>query len=80
MDIETSKIFKKFADCEIVNDYSGRGMFGKTTTGIILEDETEFMSVIAEIMVSGEEEEREIVAEYLTNIKEDSMGFQKIFY
>lgn len=65
---------------EIYEDYSGRGMFGRKTTGIVFENDNDFFEAIAEIMVSGEEEEREEVAEYLTEIKKDSMGLNVIYY
>jgi hypothetical protein len=55
-------------------------MFGSTTAGIIVDDFNEFMVGIAEIMVSCDEDEREMVAEDLININQDSMGLQKLIY
>lgn len=65
---------------EIYEDYSGRGMFGSKTDAVTFDSEREFMNAIAEVMVSDDEDERELVAEAIRNIRSDSLGLGVIYY
>ncbi|MBD3196343.1 MAG: hypothetical protein GF317_14890 [Candidatus Lokiarchaeota archaeon] len=68
-------------DIKIYEDYSGRGMFGSTTTGIVVDDMNILREVIGQLLISGEEEEREIVGEWLIGgIRTDDLGLDKIIY
>lgn len=80
MEKNVADIIQSYSDCEIHEDYSGRGMYGNKTTGIVFEDEQEFFNAISEIMVSGDDEEREDVSDWLFNVKRDSMGLGVIYY
>ena len=77
---EAAKTIANYCNGKIDKNYSGRGMFGKTTYGVVIDDESELFYGLAEIMTSGNQEERENVAEWLCNIKSDNMGLQMIYY
>lgn len=64
---------------EIRKDYSGRGMYGETTCGVV-GDSSDFYEAVGEVIREGEYEEREELAEFISNMKQDSMGMQTIFY
>jgi hypothetical protein len=64
---------------ELYENYSGRGMYGRKTTGIVFSSQ-EFFEAIAEIIIYGDEEEREELAEYLTEIKSDNLALDQIYY
>ena len=65
---------------EIREDYSGRGMYGKSTAGIVC-DESDMFEALAEIMESGDKEEREYVAKDIRyGFRTDSMGYSTIYY
>lgn len=76
---------KKFAElicensmsCEIRDDYSGRGMFGKTTTGIVCGSIEEFVKSCVAATLEEPESMEEIFTE---NIRSDNMGLDIIFY
>lgn len=65
---------------EIYEEYSGRGMFGKTTTGVKIENQEDFFNIIADILEDGDDEEREEVAKAMRKLKWDSLGLGLIFY
>jgi len=67
-------------------DYSGRGMFGKSCVGIVGGNILEIVHEIV-LCVSGEvsnleefQDEIGEILEELTNYREDSMGLDKIIY
>jgi hypothetical protein len=64
-------------ECVIYEDYSGRGMYGETTTGIVTSSISEFIkSCIAATL-----DEPEVMEKILSkNIRSDSMGLDIIFY
>lgn len=76
---EVAEIFENYGNVEVRDNYSGRGMFGRICYGIVC-DEYEFFETLGNIMVDGTEEEREEVAEYISNIKRDNMGLDMIYY
>ena len=79
------------SDLRIYEDYSGRGMYGKTTTGIQCDDIKDFLDAVGETfcnMVSdasfeGEDYDMELADELkdlLTNHRQDSLGLGYIIY
>jgi hypothetical protein len=67
-------------EIEVREDYSGRGMYGKSTAAIVC-DESNMFEAIAGIMESGDEEEREYVADNIRyGFKTDSMGYSTVYY
>lgn len=75
---EAAEIITEFGG-ELREDYSGRGMYGKTTAAVVFDGEQEFYSAIAEVM-ECDIEDRETVANALRNIRTDNMGKGMIFY
>lgn len=65
---------------QIIEDYSGRGMIGETTFGVVFDDNTDIFSTIADILSDGYEDEQEIVADALYWLKSDSYGTGIIYY
>lgn len=82
MDKKAAEILADYNyELEVYEDYSGRGMYGSTTTGIV-GSQSDLFSAIGEVMMSGDEEDIEIVGTALREdtIRTDSMGMQTIFY
>lgn len=82
MDIEVASILAGYGDLEVREDYSGRGMFGKTTTGLV-GDMPKVMRAIGEVMVSRNEDDIETIGYALANgdgFRIDSMGMSIIIY
>jgi hypothetical protein len=69
-----------YEEGEIRPDYSGRGMFGKTTHGVVYDSMADFYTALAYVTAEGNEEEREAVAGALENLNTDNMGFGVIVY
>lgn len=69
-------------ELEIHEDYSGKAMYGKTTTGVV-GSQGAFNAALAEFIREACDqgpEDCEDVADALRNIRQDSMGLDKIWY
>lgn len=69
-------------NCEIYEDYSGRGMYGDTTTGIVVKSE---ISLITDILrnlrdISEQLDEANIKSIDIRNLCIDSLGHDVIIY
>lgn len=84
-------LFEEHTDyeVEIHEDYSGRGMFGKTTTGVELDEEPAraLLKLMAELLLDREKinTNADKLRDFLDliickNYGEDSMGHDYIFY
>lgn len=78
-------------DLQIYGDYSGRGMYGKTTTGIQTDDVGKFLEAVGQAFVDmisdatldGENYDMtmaEDLQETLSDYKQDSLGMGYIIY
>jgi len=70
-------------DVELRKDYSGRGMFGDTTAGIVVESFDEFLTGIGDFLEYLTDDEIELankVGKALMNIRTDNMGLKIIIY
>lgn len=78
-------------DLRLYENYSGRGMYGKNTTGISCENMAQvmeavgnaFYGMIEDAMVDGEDydpTEAENLTDVLTNLRTDSLGLGIIVY
>ncbi len=80
---EAAEIFSYYGG-EIEENYSGKGMYGKTTTAIIFDSTEEFFKAIADIMTDTLQDvdyvTADSVAYALKHLKEDSMGKDAIIY
>jgi len=66
---------------EIINDYSGRGMFGETCVGFTAADIREAFGVFADCLSEIEDaDERDAFVKCFRYVQTDSMGFDTIFY
>ena len=77
---EVAKIINNYCygDCEIYEDYSGRGMYGRTTTGI--KSDSSITSLLADVMEKADEDEREMVADAMRSMRSDNLGLGMIYY
>lgn len=61
-------------------DYSGRGMFGETTTAVV-GDKDDFQAAKDEALQQAiEDEDEELVEGLKGGFKEDDMGLRMVFY
>lgn len=78
-------------DLQIYEDYSGRGMYGKTTTGIECDSINDFLkavgeafcNLVADATMEGEDYDMtmaEYLQETLCNFTQDSLGMRYIIY
>lgn len=69
---------------EIRENYSGRGMYGKETAGVIFDDEKEFYKTVAEIVQmcieDNNAEDCDLICDALRNMQIDNMGKGIIYY
>lgn len=79
MTTEAAKIIAIYGG-EILENYSGRNMFGERTTGVIFEDQSEFNLAIADLLERCDRDECEVVANAIRYLKTDNMGKQTIYY
>ena len=78
--IEELELIQKCAECNgdeltVYEDYSGRGMFGDTTTGLVVNDDSDFndlIDVVTEISPN--------LGRKLEKAKCDALGFKIIYY
>lgn len=80
---EHAEFFQKALDycgeeCEIKEDYSGRGMFGKTTYGIVFAGPTILMESVLTYIKETEVEYEDIPD--LASLRSDNMGMSIIWY
>ena len=62
-------------ELSICEDYSGRGMCGDTTTGLVVASDTEFKELIAEVASDDSSLGRK-----LAKAKSDNLGLKYIYY
>jgi len=82
MDAKLAETLADFVDAEIYEDYSGRGMFGKTTTGLVVDNITELLAAVinnADLLVEQDDEYPEALFS-INGFRVDSMGTQTIVY
>jgi len=71
------KDFAEEGGLDFRGSYSGRCMYGKACVGVVAEDFASFLAFFA-ILVRNLEDDNDI--ESLTNVRQDSMGRQIIYY
>ena len=88
---ELAEILVDYGDFEIYEDYSGRGMYGKATTGIQCDSVEEVLGAVGELFFTmildakdeGEDYDTEMadeLKEFLANYQYDSLGVGYIVY
>lgn len=85
---ENAKFIKEAYDymgeeCEIRSDYSGRGMYNRTTFGVILENPVDMTAIlieyIREALIGGEEDLYDTLPEF-PKLNWDNMANRYIVY
>lgn len=80
---ETAELITDYSG-EIHEDYSGRGMYGETTTAVVLDSENDFYKAIAGIfndcMLDSNMHDADLIIQYLKNVKMDNLGTGIIIY
>lgn len=66
------------SDGEVYHNYSGRGMFGKTTTGVVFQSKEKFYEALADVVERGKNLLE--LANFIRSIKFDSLGLGIIVY
>lgn len=70
--------------CEWRESYSGRGMYGKSTSGVVVEQVTDIAQIAAHaaylLCEQGKMEEAEDLVDELDALQVDNMGLQFIVY
>ncbi len=85
MTIEQAKFLKECIeysgeDCEVRLKYSGRGMFGRETIGVVVEDESQLLNqVIQYIKENLSDIKAEDIPEF-SGFRRDNMGRKMILY
>jgi hypothetical protein len=83
MDIRIAEIIENYGcDIEIRDDYSGRGMFGRTTVAVVCSF-PDFIYALKNACLSVEEgdEDYELLRSFnVSNLSMDSMGYESVFY
>jgi hypothetical protein len=70
-------------DIEHMEDYSGRGMYGNRTSGVVVDSVSEFLSAIGQYLESADIDEMEnikTIGSALRKINVDNMGLSVIIY
>ena len=72
-------------EVQLYEDYSGRGMYGKTTTGVVVESILSFYSSLADSLedmleYDDKEEVQKLIAAMKDIHSSDSLGFSTILY
>ena len=70
-------------DGEVRDDYSGRGMFGNTCYGVVVDSLDDLFDGLADLLTDVRLESNtdpELVGESLKKLRIDEMGLQKILY
>lgn len=91
MKIEVAKAIVEAAnecgyEMKLREDYSGRGMFGRTTTGIVYDSESDMLKSVALAAIRVKEKESEEGAmtaeEFIDELdfSRDNMGYSTIVY
>ncbi len=78
---QAAEILSGFYSNQLHTDYSGRGMYGKTTFAVSCE-KGDFYKTVADILEDNtySRKEREELANALRNIQTDNLGYDTIYY
>lgn len=83
MTTQTAELFTNYKG-DIHEGYSGRGMYGKETTGVEFDSEKDFYKTIAEIfqdcMDDDNKTDADLTIQFLKNVRIDNMGTGVIYY
>jgi hypothetical protein len=78
MIVEAAKIIAQHGG-DLYENYKGRNSYN-LTTGVSFNSDSEFFKAIGDIMISEDENEREIVGVTLRSLKVDNLGKGLIYF
>lgn len=78
--IEVMEEFCEENDYRFRDDYSGRGMFGRTCVGFVVDSGCDVLSTMIELTEMLIDNDIEYVSDKLGTIRQDSMGTGTIIY
>ena len=71
-------------DIEVMSEYSGRGMYGEQTSGVVVDSMAEFLSALGTYLSNADcQDEAETIREIgeaIRDLNVDSMGMSIILY
>jgi hypothetical protein len=71
-------------DIEVMSEYSGRGMYGEQTSGVVVDSMAEFLSALGTYLSNAEcQDEAETIREIgeaIRDLNVDNMGMSIILY
>lgn len=83
MKLETAELITQYGG-EVRENYSGSGMYGEQTSGVIFDSEKDFYRSLAGIILDCVQdqnmEESALICEALKKLKTDNMGTSIIYY
>jgi hypothetical protein len=77
---ELAEVLLQVCPGDLQEEYSGKGMYGKTTTGIVVESVPEFLTAILQNVESLAEAFKEEGIDRIDAIHWDSLGTSTIIY
>ena len=81
MDAKIAEEIAYHADLEIRDDYSGRGMYGEETHGLVGDMDSFVEGLIETTIMAVEDEDDELLDKLRRfRLRTDSMGLEMIFY
>jgi len=83
MQLELAELLSEYIDeCEVYYDYSGRGMFGETTTGLVVESLPVLLSGVLENIehIYRDMDERGLLGLQMESVRKDNLGMETIIY
>jgi len=82
MKAEAAELFSMYGD--VKENYSGRGMFGKSTYAVVFDSDVDFFKCISDLIVEFVEDQNmddaQLLSETLKKIRIDDMGKRIIYY
>lgn len=81
---ETPEVYFEDAESVIYRDYSGRGMYGASCFGLVMDSEADVVQVLIELSHDGEgcatSDRKDAVQQLARAMRSDSMGMSGIWY
>jgi hypothetical protein len=80
MDMKLAETIAEYADGEVYENYSGRGMYGEETTGVVVESVSDVLMALLQYSDIFTELMEDEEVKLPNNLQIDSMGIRTILY
>ena len=81
MNLKTAEMLSwHMRDAEVIEEYSGRNMYGKTTAAIVFDDWCDLLESVSRVTSETEGLDTNAFAKEIGQIKQDSMGRRIVVY